>query len=218
MSTERDAIEKQVAEELGLRLMFFGEDVPPEVAEGQTQMLWDALVAARLKLAGVERERDKAVKGQESTWKWLESKYGKLDEWSRTILPEPWRTQFWNCRANGLYDQTKDVGEPYRCNAGMMITPSNYFHLKEPQILYDQIARAESASLKLAAADRLAPAMDTLTLVATLFDNGTPDDEIISIGHWSNNELPRFFADIAIPLGDIRKWRSALLEYQNTKV
>jgi len=85
------------------------------------------------------------------TQDWYAAHYGKLEDWARKILPEPWRNQFFSCIANGTYGH-EDVGTPYMCNAGFMVTPSGYmkFDSAQEQILHDQCTRAENAEAALA--------------------------------------------------------------------
>jgi hypothetical protein len=92
-------------------------------------------------------ERDKAIRAREHTWSWMTSHYGKLEDWARKQLPEPFKTEFFNCVANGTWSATLDNAPPYICNAGFVIRPSGYFRLKtaEEQLLFDQWKRAEDA-------------------------------------------------------------------------
>jgi hypothetical protein len=89
------------------------------------------------------------------TQDWYAEHYGKLEDWARKILPEPWRTQFFNCIANGTYDAVLDVGEPYMSQVGL-ITPSGYFRMDTAaeQLLRDQTIRVEEAEAALASALR----------------------------------------------------------------
>jgi hypothetical protein len=86
------------------------------------------------------------------THEWYEKHYGKLHDWARKILPEPYRKQFFSCIANGLYSHD-DIGKPYKCMAGFMVTPSGYFQMEtaQEQILFDQCVRAEDAEAENAA-------------------------------------------------------------------
>jgi len=102
-------------------------------------------------------------KAREHTWQWISQHYGKLQDWARKILPEPWKSQFFGCLANGLYDPVADVGKPYICNAGFEVVPGGYFKMPtaEYQLLCDQMKRAE-----LAEADRDEAQEDALKAIA----------------------------------------------------
>ena len=92
------------------------------------------------------KELEQAISSRKHTQDWYAAHYGKVEDWARKILPEPWRTQYFNCVANGTYDSVKDVGEPYMTKVGM-VTPSGYFRMDTAaeQLLRDQTERAESA-------------------------------------------------------------------------
>lgn len=96
-------------------------------------------------------ERERAETGRKHTRKWFSEHYGKLEDWARKVLPEPWSTQFFSCVANGLYDPVLDRGKTYRCVAGFDVTPGGYFILEsaQEQVLYDQMRRAEDAESEL---------------------------------------------------------------------
>jgi hypothetical protein len=98
-----------------------------------------------------KEECNKAIEGRKHTWDWCTGRYGKLEDWARKQLPEPFKTEFFNCVANGLWSCTLDNAPPYICNAGMVIRPSGYFHMKDAdkQLLYDQWKRAEDAEAAL---------------------------------------------------------------------
>jgi hypothetical protein len=97
--------------------------------------------------AEVEKHKGLRVHTQE----WYASHYGKLRDWARKVLPEPYRNQFFSCIANGTYDGMLDVGEPYMCKAGFMVTPSGYMHMDDAkgQLVIDQTRRAEEAEAEL---------------------------------------------------------------------
>jgi hypothetical protein len=100
----------------------------------------------------LEQESELNIERRTHTQDWFGSHYGKLEDWARKVLPEPWRTQFFNCVANGTYDHSLDVGKPYVCNAGCTIVPTNYFRMDtaEGQLIRDQTNRAELAELHVA--------------------------------------------------------------------
>ena len=103
----------------------------------------------------IAREVAKKIEDAESARKhtqdWYAAHYGKLQDWARTRLPEPWVTEFFNCVANGTWHHSKDVGEPYMSVGAGMITPSGYFKMETAaqQLLADQTRRAEEAEIKL---------------------------------------------------------------------
>ena len=105
------------------------------------------LSAALARAEKAEDERDEAYSRQKHTQTWYASHYGKLEDWARKILPEPWRNQFFSCVANGTYSHS-DVGEAYICNAGFKVVPSGYIRMDDAkgQLIQDQTARAEAAS------------------------------------------------------------------------
>jgi hypothetical protein len=81
----------------------------------------------------------------EHTQDWYARHYGKLEDWARKRLPDPWCNEFFNCVANGTWGHD-DVGEPYMSQVGRII-PSGYFKMDSAseQLLHDQTARAEQA-------------------------------------------------------------------------
>lgn len=83
------------------------------------------------------------------THKWYARHYGKLEDWARKRLPEPWRNEFFSCVANGTWGHD-DVGERYMCNAGFEVVPSGYIHMDDAkgQLIMDQTRRAEEAELR----------------------------------------------------------------------
>jgi hypothetical protein len=97
------------------------------------------------------KERDRDRGSRVHTQKWYASHYGRLEDWARKVLPEPYRNQFFSCIANGTYDGMLDVGKPYMCKAGFMVTPSGYMHMDDAkgQLILDQTRRAEDAEAKL---------------------------------------------------------------------
>ncbi len=100
----------------------------------------------------LQQERDEAVSARKSTQLWYAGRYGKLQDWARKILPEPWVDQFFSCIANGLYDWKSDLGTPYMSVGAGMVQPSGYFKMDtaQEQILHDQTIRAERAEAELA--------------------------------------------------------------------
>lgn len=100
------------------------------------------------------REKDEEIERgpgrRKHTQDWYAAHYGKLHDWARKRLPEPWRNEFFSCIANGTYS-LEDRGEPYVCNAGFTVTPSGYmkFDSAQEQILHDQSTRAENAEAEL---------------------------------------------------------------------
>jgi hypothetical protein len=97
------------------------------------------------------KERDRDRGSRVHTQKWYASHYGRLEDWARKVLPEPYRNQFFSCIANGTYDGMLDVGKPYMCKAGFMVTPSGYMHMDDAkgQLILDQTLRAEDAEAQL---------------------------------------------------------------------
>lgn len=89
------------------------------------------------------------------TQNWYASHYGKLEDWARKRLPEPWCNEFFSCIANGTWGHA-DVGERYRCNAGFDVVPSGYIHMDDAkgQLILDQTRRAEEAELRCADLER----------------------------------------------------------------
>ena len=102
---------------------------------------------------GWKERAEKAEVSRKHTQQWYARHYGKLEDWARKILPEPWRTQFFSCVANGLWDCIKDVGKSYISVGCGEVTPSGYFVLDsaQAQLLYDQTGRAEKAEAELIA-------------------------------------------------------------------
>lgn len=99
----------------------------------------------------LKRRVEKAESSRKHTQEWYASHYGRLQDWARKVLPEPYRNQFFSCVANGTYDAYLDVGEPYMCKAGFMVTPSGYMHMDDAkgQLVIDQTRRAENAEAEL---------------------------------------------------------------------
>jgi hypothetical protein len=98
---------------------------------------------------GSNEELARAKEAREHTHDWYRRHYGKLHEWARKRLPEPWRTEFFNCIANGTWGHD-DVGEPYMSQVGRIV-PSGYFKMDDAakQLLHDQTIRAEKAEYSL---------------------------------------------------------------------
>lgn len=125
----------------------------------------------------LEEEGERNVERRKHTQNWYGSHYGKLEDWARKVLPEPWKTQFFSCIANGSYDCALDTGEPYVCKAGMTIVPTNYFRMDtaEGQLIRDQTSRAEAAEAQVvvvqAALDELKRATERVTS-----DTSTPEE------------------------------------------
>jgi hypothetical protein len=116
-------------------------------AESKCRELEDQLAASQARNREREQESQRNVERRKHTQNWYGSHYGKLEDWARKVLPEPWRNQFFSCVANGTYDHSLDVGESYVCNAGFTIVPTNYFRMDtaEGQLIRDQTSRAELA-------------------------------------------------------------------------
>jgi uncharacterized small protein (DUF1192 family) len=122
---------------------------------GEHVMHSDYLAALRERDERIAELGDEIARGsgrRKHTHEWYEKHYGKLHDWARKILPEPYRKQFFSCIANGLYSHD-DIGKPYKCMAGFMVTPSGYFQMEtaQEQILFDQCVRAEDAEAENAA-------------------------------------------------------------------
>ena len=100
----------------------------------------------------LREQRDEAVRAREHTQDWYARHYGKVEDWARKRLPEPWRTEYFNCVANGTWGHD-DVGEPYMSQVGRIV-PSGYFKMDSAaeQLLRDQTTRAEIAESRLAQA------------------------------------------------------------------
>lgn len=81
-------------------------------------------------------ELERAKSARKHTQEWYARHYGKLEQWARTRLPEPYVTEFFNCVANGTHD----------------VCSSDYFRVDtaEGQLILDQTKRAEDAELELA--------------------------------------------------------------------
>lgn len=111
--------------------------------------------------AQLKEEIERGPGRRKRTSDWYAEHYGKLHDWARNVLPEPYRHQFFSCIANGLYDAIKDVGKPYRAVAGFMVTPGGYFKMgtAQEQILFDQCVRAEDAEAELSALRQRVEAM-----------------------------------------------------------
>lgn len=125
-------------------------------------------------------ERDRAIAHRKSTQLWYAGRYGKLEDWARKILPEPWCTQFFSCVANGLYDSVKDVGEPYTSQVGRIV-PSGYFKMEtaQEQILHDQSTRAEIAAASLETARTALTAIRDIVLKARPAEVGKSAQQLI---------------------------------------
>jgi len=83
------------------------------------------------RIAELEAERDKANSAREYTQKWYSTHYGKLQDWARKNLPEPWVDEFFSCIANGTHHYSS----------------SDYFRVDTAhcQMILDQTRRAEDA-------------------------------------------------------------------------
>ncbi len=110
-----------------------------ERAESESQSL-------RERVEELEKENSKLIGRRKHTQQWYASHYGKLEDWARKRLPEPWRNEFFSCIANGTWGHA-DVGERYRCKAGFDVVPSGYIHMEDAkgQLVLDQTSRAELA-------------------------------------------------------------------------
>jgi len=119
--------------------LLFREDAVAAIAEARRQ---DAE-----RIGELEREAEKWKARRKSTADWYARHYGKLEDWARKALPEPWVNQFFSCVANGLYDATKDVAPKYRAVGGFDVVPGNYFDMSDAkgQLIHDQTERAEAA-------------------------------------------------------------------------
>ena len=99
----------------------------------------------RAMLAARTEERDAATSARKHTWKWSETHYGKVHDWARKTLPEPYISEYFGCLANGLA-RWDEHGKSYMCKAGFEITPGAYFTMgAQEQLLFDQYDRAEKA-------------------------------------------------------------------------
>ncbi len=144
----------------------------PDLPDGVEEMLAAAFAAAPAFLAEnaeLKEEIDRGSRRRKHTQEWYAEHYGKLHDWARKVLPEPFRNQFFSCIANGVYGHD-DVGKPYKCVAGFMVTPSGYFKMETAQwqILFDQCVRAEDAE---AEQDALKAQVAILSK-STTFQNG----------------------------------------------
>lgn len=94
----------------------------------------------------LQRENERLKSARKHTQEWYARHYGKLEDWARTRLPEPWVTEFFNCVANGTYDSHSD----------------DYFRVDtaEGQLILDQTKRAEDAESRIKA---LEDAMEILS-------------------------------------------------------
>jgi hypothetical protein len=99
--------------------------VVSDMAVQQLRPLLDELLELR-------KENQRNIERRKHTQDWYARHYGKLEEWARTILPDPWANQFFNCIANGTHDYMK---------------PGGYFRMDtaEGRIILDQTSRAENA-------------------------------------------------------------------------
>ena len=111
-----------------------------------------ASLISECSMGPTQEELDKAVRARAHTHEWYHAHYGKLEDWARKRLPEPWVTEFFNCVANGTWGHD-DLGEPYMSQVGRIV-PSGYFKMDSAaeQLLRDQTMRAEEAEMKLAGA------------------------------------------------------------------
>src|SRR3984885_6308514 len=102
-----------------------------------------ALVNKNEEIEALWRRAKNAEEAREHTHDWYARHYGKLHDWARNRLPEPWRGEFFNCVANGTWGHD-DVGEPYMSQVGRIV-PSGYFTMDSAakQLLSDQTIRAE---------------------------------------------------------------------------
>jgi hypothetical protein len=91
-------------------------------------------------------ERDRLESARKHTQEWYACHYGKLEDWARKSLPEPWVTEVFNCIANGVSSANK----------------SDYFRVDtaEGQLVMDQTKRAEDAEQE---RDRLREERDGLS-------------------------------------------------------
>jgi hypothetical protein len=94
--------------------------------------LWQE-ATADINRKGDERSEER----RQSTWDYIARHYGKVEDWARKQLPEPWRTEFFCCIANGT----------------STVSASDYFKMDsaEKQLYHDQCNRAESAERELEA-------------------------------------------------------------------
>lgn len=101
---------------------------------------------AALREAPLREQIKESEEGRKHTQDWYAGHYGKLQDWARKRLPDPWRTEFFNCVANGTWG-FDDVGEPYMSVGAGRIVPSGYFKMETAaeQLLHDQTTRAEVA-------------------------------------------------------------------------
>lgn len=81
---------------------------------------------------GKETSLQRAVDSKHFTQDWYARHYGELEDWARKDLPEPYRTQFFNCIANGSRNYS---GTSFQLST-------------ERQLIFDQTSRAEEAELE----------------------------------------------------------------------
>lgn len=83
-----------------------------------------------------ERVKEGSAEYRKSTWDYIARHYGKVEDWARKQLPEPWKTQFFNCLANGT----------------TTVSSSDYFRMEtaDKQLYHDACEHAESAERELA--------------------------------------------------------------------
>jgi hypothetical protein len=127
-----------------------------------TSLIWSATEEARqdifrlmedyAALRGTPQTEEglsRAVSARKHTQDWYAAHYGKLEDWARKRLPDPWRNEFFSCIANGTWGHD-DVGEPYMSQVGRIV-PSGYFKMDSAseQLLRDQTTRAENAEVEL---------------------------------------------------------------------
>jgi len=121
-------------------------------SDWQVSKWWrEKAIELESQLTQVRSELEKAKSSRLHTQDWYARHYGKLEDWARKRLPDPWRTEFFNCVANGTWG-FDDIGEPYMSQVGRIV-PGGYFRMDTAakQLLQDQYMRAESAELDLAA-------------------------------------------------------------------
>lgn len=94
-----------------------------------------AFVAAQAaEIAEMNRSLQTAVRSREHTQDWYARHYGKVEDWARKELPEPYVHDFFCCIANG----------------SSSVHDSDYFRVDtaEGQLILDQTRRAEEAELR----------------------------------------------------------------------
>jgi hypothetical protein len=113
----------------------------------------DTVACAKAYAAAVSKklreELAQAVRGRKHTQDWYARHYGKLQEWARKQLPEPWQTEFFSCIANGT-SSSRDSDH--------LAMPSAY-----SQLLADQYERAEAAEARITALEK---EVDSLKMLA----------------------------------------------------